>query len=209
MLQPTIGTLLFFSAILAPVAESWQPGFLRDVLSKADQIWILAPHVWAYVIAAGEILGAWALAFGLPFLRRIAGLGLIAWSLVVWVVGEGMGNLFNGIGSILTGTPGAALLYALVTALCLFPESHWRQGYIGFRIRQAMGRLWIMMAGLQALPGAGFWQGPRLADAFGLMTMEGPEPFWEQRIINWMVSASFRHPVSVNLAWVVLSLIVG
>ena len=45
----------------------------------------------------------------------------IVWALIVWYGGEGMGLLLTGRASVLTGTPGAFLLYALL-ALVVYPR---------------------------------------------------------------------------------------
>src|SRR5258708_5751269 len=54
-----------------------------------------------------------------------------AWALVVWVAGEG--GLASGVSSVLTGYPGAALVYALAAAV-LFP-AHEPREEAGRRVR--------------------------------------------------------------------------
>jgi hypothetical protein len=45
----------------------------------------------------------------------------IVWSLIVWVFGEGLGQLFTGHSLLLSGAPGAVILYALV-AIAIWPK---------------------------------------------------------------------------------------
>jgi hypothetical protein len=52
---------------------------------------------------------------------RLALLVSVPWALGVWVIGEGFGGLFMAGTSLLTGAPGAALLYG-VLAVLLWPE---------------------------------------------------------------------------------------
>lgn len=212
MFQPLIRSPLFFTEVLAPVAEAWQPFALRSLLHAGNSLWLILPRIWPLAIGAVELAGGaviWWNPKHAPRTFRGAAYGLTAWSLVVWVMGEGFGNLFNGTGSVLDGTPGTALLYGACTALLLVPPQSWADGSVTYRVRQAVAWMWIMMAGLQALPGAGFWQGARLAELFGLVTMDGSEPAWLQRTISQSVMASFHDPVLVNALLVLIMLGVG
>jgi hypothetical protein len=59
----------------------------------------------------------------------------VLWALGVWTIGEGVGGIFMGGTSLLTGAPGAALLYAVI-ALVIWPP----------RIRVEAGRLaWMVV----------------------------------------------------------------
>ncbi|PSR26838.1 MAG: hypothetical protein C7B47_09610 [Sulfobacillus thermosulfidooxidans] len=209
MLQPKIHSPLFVSDILAPPAEAWQPLGIQRLLQAADTLWLKAPMIWPDVIAALEIGGAFVIAWGHNTGRTVASFVLVIWSVIVWGVAEGFGNLFNGTGSLLTGTPGTAFLYAMATLLVIMPSAWWENRQLVYRVRQGLGWLWIMMAGLQGLPGAGFWHGPRLAEVFGLVTMDGSEPSWLQASINDGVMLSFHHPLMTNLFLVLIMLAVG
>jgi hypothetical protein len=48
---------------------------------------------------------------------KAALVGSVAWSLAVRWLGEGLGGLFTGTASPITGAPGAVLLYALIAVL--------------------------------------------------------------------------------------------
>lgn len=50
------------------------------------------------------------------------------WSLGVWWLGEGLGGLFSGMASPITGAPGAAILYALIAVLLRPAPSEADQG---------------------------------------------------------------------------------
>jgi hypothetical protein len=80
------------------------------------------------------------------------------WALGVWWIGEGLGGLFTGHASPLTGAPGAALLYVL-TGLIVWPGGRRRAGTIatggllgerGARIAWAL--LWLGLSALWLLP---------------------------------------------------------
>ncbi|POB09856.1 MAG: hypothetical protein C7B44_11115 [Sulfobacillus thermosulfidooxidans] len=212
MFQPLIRSPLFFTDVLAPVAEAWQPFVIRALLRTGDRLWLTAPHLWPLLIGVGEVLSGIGLLWHPTkwgWLTRLSAWILVLWSIVVWVMGEGFGSLFNGTGSVLDGTPGNALLYGICTALLLIPIDFWDSGQVAHRVRQAVGWIWIMMAGLQALPGAGFWHGSRLAELFGLVTMNGAEPAWLQQWINEGVMWSFHDPALVNLLLVIIMLGLG
>jgi hypothetical protein len=50
---------------------------------------------------------------------RPALIASIAWALAVWAVGEGFGGVMAGMGSVIAGGPGAALIYAVLAAAVL------------------------------------------------------------------------------------------
>lgn len=76
----------------------------------------------------------------------------VAWSLLVWWLGEGLGGLLLGTSTLLNGAPGAVLLYA-VLAVVLWP----RRGEAdsappGQAAALAWTGTWLLFAVLQLLP---------------------------------------------------------
>ncbi|MEW2398175.1 hypothetical protein [Streptomyces sp. NPDC046862] len=117
-LQPSMFTRGFFVDTLG-MANMGLPRPVAAVESAAASMLAAHPVVWNALFASLQV----GLGVGLLWRRtaRVA-LGLsIAWALGVWVVGEGFGGLFMSGTSLLTGAPGAALLYALV-AVVLWPR---------------------------------------------------------------------------------------
>lgn len=90
-----------------------------------------------------------SLAAGLLFraTAKAALAGTVAWSLAVWWLGEGLGGIFTGSASPLTGAPGAAVLYALLAVLLWPRASRW--GRLSWFI------LWAGMAALLLLAPSG------------------------------------------------------
>lgn len=85
----------------------------------------------------------------------------IVWALSVWVLGEGMagvfgatmaGGVFPGTPSIVSGFPGAALLYAVAAALLLVPERRWHPSGRFSPVRDVPAVLFILCAAVQAAP---------------------------------------------------------
>jgi hypothetical protein len=83
---------------------------------------------------------------------RVALFGSVVWGVLVWCLGEGIGGIANGE-TLLTGAPGAALLYAVV-AVVAWPD---RAGYSDVRPSllavPAWVGLWMMGAGAQLASG--------------------------------------------------------
>jgi hypothetical protein len=103
-----------------------------------------------------------AIGLGIAFRPTVkpALLASVGWSLAVWWLGEGLGGILTGNGSLLAGAPGAVLFYALLSVL-LWPAD--RGNNEGFPAAQAVGQraaqaiwlgLWLAMAAFALLPGS-------------------------------------------------------
>jgi hypothetical protein len=116
--QPAMFTRKFATQVIAPAAVA-QPGFVAGPVSEMVRIILHHPAV----MDVGFGLIQLALGAGILFPRtaRWALAASVAWALAVWYLGEGLGGLFGGGASLLTGAPGAALLYA-VLALAVSPR---------------------------------------------------------------------------------------
>ena len=107
-------TRAFSAQMLVPSAAG-QPGFVSGPVLLAARLVSANPGVSNAAFATIQL----ALAAGL-LLRptaRAALAGTVVWSLSVWWLGEGLGGIFTGLASPLTGGPGAAVLYALLAVL--------------------------------------------------------------------------------------------
>lgn len=106
----------------------------------------------------------------------------IVWSVVVWYGGEGMSMLLTGQASVLTGAPGAVLLYPLL-GLLVYPRSTsseekkgaWRGSLLSLlsqeRFHWVLGGFWIFAALLQLQPF--WWQRGQISQTIGEMTSLG------------------------------------
>ena len=107
-LQPFMFTRSFVTQIITPNTIG-QPRFVAWPITLAEHL--IEPRVALFnaFVATLQIL------IGLGLLYRptvkVALLSSFAWALGVWWIGEGLGGLFTGAASPLTGAPGAALLY--------------------------------------------------------------------------------------------------
>lgn len=165
-LQIALGGLWLLDAALQFQPYMFTKAFGTDAIGSAaaGQPWIAsAPVHWAaHLVAAQPVVADAAfagtqllLAVGLFWRRsaRIALLASIGWALGVWVFGEGLGGVFGGGVTLLTGAPGAALLYVVV-ALAAYPAAGTRGDGQAPSVWALAGWIgtWIAAAVLQALP---------------------------------------------------------
>ncbi|MDQ2812409.1 MAG: hypothetical protein M3Z75_11205 [Actinomycetota bacterium] len=149
--QPAMLTSRFATAVIAPAGDG-QPSFVRWPVHQAAG---LIGHQPALLDVA---FGLVQLALGAGLLhRRTARWALaasVAWALSVWYLGEGLGGLFRGGASLLTGAPGSALLYAVV-AIAAWPRPGGSPGdqRPARWAAAAWAGLWLGGAVLQLLPG--------------------------------------------------------
>lgn len=112
--QPYMFTRDFADQVITP-AGNGQPAVVSAPLHWAAQAIGAHPIGINAAFAAVQIL----LGLGLLWRRtvRVALAGSIGWGLGVWWLGEGAGGLASGHAMLLTGAPGAALLYAVLAAV--------------------------------------------------------------------------------------------
>lgn len=153
--QPHMFTKAFPGTVMAPSAMGG-PAFVSGPLLATVRL--IAGHE----IASNALFATvqLALAAGLFFRAtvRAALAGTIAWALAVWWLGEGLGMVFSGMATPLTGAPGAAVLYALL-AILIWPAGRPARASasvadgspLGRRARLAWFVLWASMAALTLL----------------------------------------------------------
>jgi hypothetical protein len=125
--QPFMFTRDFFAGILG-MATMGLPGPVTTVNLGIGDLLIAHPVLFNTIFATLQV----ALGLGLlwPRTANVARGASIAWALGVWVIGEGFGGLGMAGTSLLTGAPGAAVLYA-VLGLALWPSPSSRAGRLG------------------------------------------------------------------------------
>jgi hypothetical protein len=101
------------------MADMGLPTAAGTVIDRTAAVVTTHPAPWNSLFVGLQLL----LGIGLlhPRTAALARAASIPWSLSVWVLGEGFGGLGMGGTSLLTGAPGAALLYTLL-ALLLWPR---------------------------------------------------------------------------------------
>jgi hypothetical protein len=167
-LQPSMwsqGAMVYLLRSSAAVQPLFVGALLRAVASafaRHQLAWDLGVAAWQALVAV------LLLAFRDTPWGRV-GLWLsLAWSLVVWVAGEGYGGLVGSVPSYLVGAPGSALAYAAGSVLLLLPPDRWR-GQVQRWTRRGMGLFWLAAAAVQAWPG--YWTAAGLTGLFANVTM--------------------------------------
>ncbi len=196
-LQITLGVLWLLDAGLQFQPYMFGPKFASDVISPAgagQASFVSTPieHV-VHVVGAHPALynAAFAcaqLAIGLGLLlRRLVVPALVAsivWSLTVWYLGEGLGGLTGHNPALLTGAPGAALLYAVLAAAA-WPNGRERPAsWLAF----AWAGYWVGGALLQV------WRGPRIGPDLAATVSElaNGAPGWLSRI-DFSLARTLQH----------------
>jgi hypothetical protein len=176
-LQPQMFTSNMVNSVLwptlhaqpAPVAAS-----LRVIIVLITQHLVLANLLIAIVQTEIGLLllsGLWV---------RVALITSMVWALLVWYGGEGMSMLLTGQAGVLTGAPGAVLLYPLL-GLLLYPRTtspaaggtEAGQSTLLSRVqfRGVLAGFWIFAALLQLQPY--WWQSGQISQAISGMTGQG------------------------------------
>jgi copper(I)-binding protein len=155
-LQPFMFGSGFADQVLGSAADG-QPGWVAGGVHWAAGVVGAHPVVWNALFAAVQLaIGAGLLVRPLVRFALVASVG---WALGVWYFGEGLGGIASGHASLLTGAPGAVLLYALLAAIAWPPTAdggwtrHDSSGPPARWTPVAWALLWVGGALVQALPG--------------------------------------------------------
>jgi hypothetical protein len=144
------------------------------------------------------------------FRVRATVIASIIWALVVWYGGEGLSMLLTGQASILTGAPGAVLLYPLLGLLIypragedaehgLLPRSTFRWFLAGF---------WFLAALLQLQPY--WWQSGQISQAIsGMVGQGGLNTFLVDPVLNGLSGATATIEIPLNIVLIVICLALG
>lgn len=121
-LQPAMFTNTFVSTVLSPNLQS-QPHIIARTIAFGIHIFSINLF-WSNLASAlvQLVIGVLLL---LPLRNSVKRFGLwlcVSWALIVWVFGEGFGNLATGNATFYTGAPGAALLYLILALFLLYPK---------------------------------------------------------------------------------------
>jgi len=190
-------------------AETGPPGLHHFLAWEAS---LFADHPFLWWLPAGVELGIGLWLVTRPGSRRALAVSA-AWALVVWVAGEGAGGLLGGVSSVLTGYPGAALLYVLAAAV-LFPARRPRDEAAAAAEAGVLGLYWSRLAWLALWIGAAFFTALPQTGEGGLLFMlttsetEAPGPLrsLDSSELRWL---TVGHTTSLGIAVAVACLAVG
>ncbi len=112
----------FGEQVISPAGDG-QPAFVGVPVHWAARMIAAHPVAWDVPFALIQLLLSLGLLY--PRMVKAALAASLPWVLGVWYLGEGLGGLASGNASLLTGAPGAVLLYG-VLALAAWPRDDGR-----------------------------------------------------------------------------------
>ncbi len=194
--QPAMVTR-FIGGYLEPLVRS-QPAFMIPMLHLGMHVWDLDPVGFNLAATWLQIgIGALMLLSGESRWRRLALYISIGWSLLVWSLGEAFGSLFAG-GSWFLGSPGSALLYALLALVLLCPAERWLRRDFHRVWQGGIAGLWWLALSLQLWPRNGWWTSSAADYVRNMAVMPQPRLF-SGPLYAWATSLA-AHPLGWNLA---------
>jgi hypothetical protein len=214
-LQPQMFTMNMINGIMTPIVQG-QPG---PIAASLNWIIIMVTEnlaLFNLLIAVVQIAIGLGLLVGsrkYPASRMVkwAVIVSIFWALIVWYGGEGMSMLLTGQASILTGAPGAVLLYPLL-GLAIYPRRgaeirEQGQEAVGILSRQhllwGLAAFWFFAALLQLQPY--WWQPEQISQTIGAMSgMGGLDYIFVDPVLNWLSHTISHSEIVLNVALIVV-----
>ena len=218
-LFPQMWTMNMVNGIMKPMLNG-QPGIFEPSLQ------FIVNQTTLHLFEVNLLISVVQICLGLGFLfisdRWVKWLvfSSIVWALIVWYGGEGMNMLFTGTSSILTGAPGAVLLYPLL-GLAVIPRAHSTtadasttrrtgdDGLLSRRVlRYILAGFWCFAALLQLQPY--WWQQGQISQAIGAMVgMGGWNSVLVDPILTQISNATANIETPLNIALIVVFLAIG
>lgn len=178
------------STLLSPLLVTWNShGIMFDSLAAAIQIFIgvalltTRSRKWTGKIAIISIL----------------------WGIGIWVFGEGMGNIFVSGLSLISGFPGAALIYVFLSVLLI---SNLEERAFSRALIALVASIFLVGAVVQALPFEGFWSYNALASIPGSFVL-GFQPRLVGDALLYVAYAFQHHWVMWNAFFIAVFVILG
>ncbi len=202
-LQPAMFTPSFPVDVVGPALQSL-PNPIYDYSLGILQTYII-PHIflWNTIFAFLQLLIGALILWNHPALRKLGLTLSLVWSGFLWVFGEGLGGIyaatmgggvFPGTPSLFNGFPGAALLYAWLSAILLLPDDRWRLSGVFSPIRDGAAVLFAASALVQLAPLMRTAYGQASIFTANLENLPAQLWFTVEGIAHFSVS----HPVAAN-----------
>jgi hypothetical protein len=195
--QPFMMRTSFARDVIAPLGNG-QPHFVAGPIHWAANLIAVHPVAWDLPFATVQVL----IGLGLlvPRTAKLALAASLPWTLAVWYFGEGLSGLAGGHASLLTGAPGAVVLYGLL-ALAAWPRRDPRHEAPARWLPLAWAVLWVGGAIFQSLPGQN--TGPAVAGTI----LGGPGRLGrlDASVLRWTT----HHGTFVVAALVVIEALIG
>jgi hypothetical protein len=218
-LQPQMFTMNMVNGVMKPMLDG-QPGLIEPSLQ------FIVNQTTLHLIEVNLLIAIVQILLGLGFLllsdRWVKDLVIasIVWALIVWFGGEGMSMLLTGQASVLTGAPGAVLLYPLL-GFAVYPRGRTRDsaanasgqsevdGLLSRKVlRWVLAGFWIFAALLQLQ--AYWWQSGQISQAIGGMVGQGGlNSVLVDPVLTLVANATANIEIPLNIVLIVVFLALG
>ena len=218
-LQPQMFTMNMVNGVMKPMLQG-QPGVVEPSLQ------FIVNQTTLHLILVNLLIVIVQVLLGLGFLllpdRWVKELVIVSfvWALIVWYGGEGMSMLLTGTSSILSGAPGAVLLYPLL-GLAIWPRPSSRatstqttertrdDGLLSRRaLRWVLSGFWFFAALLQLQPN--WWQQGQISQAIGAMVGQGGlNKLFVDPVLTPLSNATANIEIPLNIILIVVFLALG
>jgi hypothetical protein len=212
-LQPQMFTMFMVNGIMVPIVQN-QPG---PIAASLQWIIALTTHHLTLINLAIAVV---QIVIGLLLLsgRGVRGtvIASMVWAFIVWYGGEGMSMLLTGKGSVLTGAPGAVLLYPIL-GLAIYPRTSCEEVSVNsgeggllsrVQLRWILASFWFFAALLQLQPN--WWQPAQISQAIGAMVGQGGlNGIVVDPILQQLSSLTSQIEIPLNIALILVFLGLG
>lgn len=207
-LQPQMFTMNMVNGVMSPIVDG-QPGFVGSNLQWIINIVTNNLVLVNLIIAIAQIVLGILLIIGVWVRGTI--IASIVWSLIVWYAGEGMSMLFTGQGSLLTGAPGAVLLYPII-GLAVYPRGQGEEKEESLisrlQLRWVLAGFWIFVGLLQFQ--SFWWQPQQISETIGGMVGGGGlNNYLVDPLLQTIANATVNAEIPLNIILIVLCLGLG
>lgn len=199
--QPYMFGRTFITGVILPAGRG-QPGIIA-----APIVWIanlVDPHVALFNAGAATL----QVLIGLGLLYRptvrLSLLVSLVWASGIWFAGEGLGMIFTGTASPLTGAPGAALLYLLAGLICWPPTGAVSQARRDAAARWCWSAVWLGSALLWLLPA-----NDGAASIHDAIATAPAGAGWLSSILTWLAYAATGRGTLIAAALATVSLCIA
>ena len=218
-LQPQMFTMNMVNSIMKPMLQG-QPGLVEPSLQFiVTQTTLHLAEVNLLIVIVQVCLGLGFLLLPDRWVKAFV-FASIAWAFIVWYGGEGMSMLLTGQASILTGAPGAVLLYPLLGLAVLprkqsdttLPRATRKTSDDGLLsrkyLRWVLAGFWCFAALLQLQPN--WWQQGQISNAIGALVGQGGlNSVLVDPVLQQVSTVTASIEVSLNSALIIVFLLIG
>ncbi len=205
-LQPQMFTMNMVNGVMKPMLVG-QPGPI-----EASLTWIVTITT-EHLVLINSMIALVQIALGILLLSglwvRATVIASVIWALVVWYGGEGLSMLLTGQAGVLTGAPGAVLLYPLL-GLLIYPRVGDTEN--GLIPRAAfhwfLAGFWFLAALLQLQPY--WWASGQISQTLsGLVGLGGLNGFLVDPILKGLSNITATTEIPTNILLIVVFLGLG